>query len=355
MVENPNNKQVALSSVESKYTSSFVGKTNYIDLNGLFARMVDKKEMNERYKLENGYLTYELQIQYNNMDLEIQNLTNLQKYLDLYAIPFAYVQTPHVIPTDDDPMIPMGYETNINGNSDRLLLGLEENDIVYLDLRDKIVQDEINNYELFFATDHHWNIQGAYWAHEHVALFIDQILNKNLVTSEYFDLISYSTEFYNNIFLGSDGQRTGLFFGGVDDVTLIIPSFATNFTVEIPNHQWDRIGTFDETILERSYLENQNLNYFSKNTYKVYLELNTEYIKIKNNLATNDTKVLLIKDSFSKPLAAYLALHYSEVHLYQVGSQETLLEKLHEIQPDIVLQVRTSTNSLTEEALNMIK
>lgn len=348
--EKSNNKQAALSSIESKYTSSFVGKTNYIDLNGLFALMVDKKEVNERVKLNNGYLTDELNTEYLPMISAINNLTNLKEYLDIYEIPFAYVQTPHLIPSDDDPMIPLGYETHVNGNSDRLLTGLSENGVDYLDLRENIRFDEPSNYEIYFSTDHHWTIETAFLAHEHVGRFIDGKLNENISNSEYFNLENYYTETYTNIFSGSHANRTGIFFAGVDDISIITPKFETNFSVQIPNHNWNRTGNFETAFLEKKYLENSSIANFNKDTYCVYLDSNTEYVKIVNNQALNDKKILLIKHSFSQPMATFLALHYKEVHLYQQGTQEELLKILHEIQPDIVLQVATTNDSLTAEA-----
>lgn len=350
MEEKANNKQAALSSIEGKYTDSFVGKTNYVDINGLFSRMVDKVEVNGRYKLNNGYLISNLQNNYSEMTSGINNLTNLNDYLDLYGIPFAYVQTPHVLPSDEDPMIPFGYETHNNGNSDRLLQGLMENNVNTLDLRNYLWKDVENPYDLFFKTDHHWNFFGAFYAHIYVSEFIDEILQKNLSNAEYFDLKNYNLEIYENIFLGSDGARTGVFFTGVDDLTMITPKFHTNLSVSIPNHKWNRKGTFDSAILEKEYLKNDSLSYFDKNSYCVYLDSNTEYIQIINHLADNDTKILLIKDSYSKPLSAFLSLHYKEIHLYQQGSKEELLNKIHEIQPDLVLQVRTTTDSLTTQA-----
>lgn len=347
---NPNNKQLALSSIETSYTDSFAGKTNYLDLNGLFSLMLDKKELNERYRLNNGYLTDTISI-FSERTSAINNLTNLKEYLEMYDIPFAYVQTPHTIPTDGDPMIPFGYETHINGNSDRLLAGLQENNVNYLDLREKVVADGLDNYDLFFATDHHWNFEGAFWAHQHVAEFIDNQLGQNFSTPEYFDINNFNINTIEKSFLGRDGERTGIFYGGLDDITIITPKSETNYKVEITGRNWNRSGNFEEVFLEYSYSELKELKPYSSNNYCVYLDSNYNgYYKIENKLATNDAKIFIIKDSYSKPLSAFLSLHYAEIHMYQQGSQEELLEKLHEIQPDIVLQVRTSNDSLNAQA-----
>lgn len=92
MEEKPNNKQAALSSIETKYTNSFAGKTNYIDINGLFARLVDKVEVNGIVKLENGYL-FRTERMNPNVQVEeiVENSANFRDYLTLYDIPFVQV------------------------------------------------------------------------------------------------------------------------------------------------------------------------------------------------------------------------------------------------------------------------
>lgn len=356
MEEKPNNKQAALSSIESKYTNSFAGKTNYVDINGLFARLVDKVEMNNRYRLNNGYLTDTL-TSYSTMTSSINNLTNLRDYLALYNIPFAYVQTPHVISIDDDSMIPFGYETNINGNSDRLLAGLQENSVNYLDLRENVAADGINNYDLFFSTDHHWTTEAAFWAHSHIINFIDDAFNEKLVNHIYSDLSNYVIEEMECNILGSHGQRTGVYFGGINKVSAISPNFETSFHVQVPLKQFDEIGNFNATMLNNSGYTSTNVRGEPEG---IYFGSNTEYKKIDNLISDNNFKLLIINDSFSLPLAPFLSLYFNEIHMYDTrtnfgGSTEGFIKKLHEIQPDVVLQIRTYSNSLTAEALAEVK
>lgn len=315
--------------------------------------MVDKVEMNERYRLNNGYLVrdeYDGLNAYSDFATSVANLTNLNDYLALYNIPFAYIQTPHVFQTDDDPMIPWGYETNINGNTDRLLAELEENIVNYLDLRENVKEDNLNNYDLFFSTDHHWSFEVAFWAHEKIARYIDTLLGEKHFVEEYFDLENYTAEQVENNFLGSHGERTGVFFGGVDSMNLIIPKFKTEFLVQIPSIKWNVTGDFHKSMLDMSHLETN----YEKYPYLVYLSAHTDFYSLKNKLVTNEKKILILKDSFSYPLASFLALHYSEVYLYQnIGdeSSERFIEKLYEIQPDLILNIRAISNALSSNTI----
>jgi hypothetical protein len=64
----------------------------------------------------------------------------------------------------------------------------------------------------------------------------------------------------------------------------------------------------------------------------------TPYLKIKNHMPIEKKKIVLVKDSFTNPMATFLGLYYDEVHLYDLrGSREDFIEKLEEIEPDIVL------------------
>lgn len=286
------------------------------------------------------------------MNSQITNITNIKKYLDLQEIPFVFIQTPHLIPTDDDLMIPAGYETNINANSDRLLKSLENNGITYLDLRKKFKENEINHYDVFYRTDHHWTTEAGFISHKYIAEFIDQQLGQNIRLDEYFVDSRYEFDVKKNISLGSRGQRTGIYFAGVDDVLLITPRFETNFTVE--TRLETKNGDFKEVHLNYSHLINDPTNFFTENTHKTFSEL-IDYVKIINHDAKNDKVIMILRDSFTRTLGIYLSLHYKEVHLYDVrygDKQDGFIKKLHEINPDIVLQVRITSDVLNDEAKN---
>lgn len=362
MEEKPNNKQAALSSIETKYTSSFAGKTNYVDINGLFARLVDKKEMNGVVRLNNGYLVAGDNgiASYNDSITRINDIVNTKEYLDLYQIPFVYVQTPHTLADDYSSELPLGYETHINGNTNRLLEGLEENRINFIDLRDAWDVDEVDHYKMFLPTDHHWTFDAAFLSHQYLVNYINDELNIPTINKNFFNIENYIKTKYNNIFSGSYGNKTGILYAGVSDLNIIIPKFETNLFVEINKYNWSRTGDFEDVMFNYKYLDYNHLNMFSNYAYSAYLDGSADYVCIQNLDRPNNKKILLIVDSYSKPLAPFLALHFSEVHMYDVrtnygGSTEGFIQKLHEIQPDIVLQIRTTNSTLSALALEELE
>lgn len=92
----------------------------------------------------------------------------------------------------------------------------------------------------------------------------------------------------------------------------------------------------------------------------IYFTSNSEYKKLENLKVTNDIKVLIINNSFSLTLAPFLALHFKEVHMYDLrtrfgGSAEGVIQKSNEIQPDIVLQVQELDSALPLEIIVELK
>ena len=59
---------------------------------------------------------------------------------------------------------------------------------------------------------------------------------------------------------------------------------------------------------------------------------------IKNN-TLNNGKILLIKDSFSLPFAAYLSTVVGEIHMIDLRyyKQQTVLDYIDDYQPDMVI------------------
>lgn len=328
--KNPDNMQVALSNIENEYAKSFDGKNNFITLNGAFSNLVGKKGLNDIVKLENGYLT-EMKPEVNTENL-VKNTVKLKNYLDDKNIPFLYIQAPYKMETDDS-YLPVGFKSYANKNTDNLLSGLNKNGIDILDLREEIKKDGLNHYSLFFKTDHHWNSDGAFWAHEKVLKKVNSILGDK---QDYLDISNYNIKTYEKWFLGSRGKRVGPYFGGVDDISLITPKFDTNITIEIPSQNIKKSGTFEETILFMKNIDTKN--FYNTNPYSVYLGEDYPYIKITNNNSKSNRKLFFIKDSFSRPMASFLLNYYDEIHLYDVryGSSKEMIEKIESINPDIV-------------------
>lgn len=328
------------SELDATFSEYFIGQDAYIELNSQASWLWKNTYFNEVLKLKNDYIVMlEEEI---DMTPYVESGIRLKNYLeDEYQIPFAYIQAPGQLPSDFDEMIPIGYDNYYNQNADRLLEGLSADGIPVLDLREELQTDGRDHYASFFRTDHHWLPDTGFWATEKIATFIDDIWGIPYRDPFYFQEERYDKVTYPSAFIGSRGARTGVAFAGYDDFTIITPQFDTSLQVKKENSVGDLEivyqGSFEEVIYPD--IDMHDLIYA---TYMPYVI--DEYTVICNENATNSQKIVLLNDSFSHVVACFLVLHYQEVHLVDLRlspleRSDRLLERIAEINPDIVLQM----------------
>ena len=97
----------------------------------------------------------------------INGILNLKKVCDENDTQLLYIQAPQKI-SKFDPELPAGVQDYGNEIADSFLQGIDGK-IPYIDLREKIYDAGINQYDLFFKTDHHWTPEGAFWCWGKVA------------------------------------------------------------------------------------------------------------------------------------------------------------------------------------------
>lgn len=334
--KHPEDIKKSLSEIEGLYAKSFIGKNNYININGIFSKIIGEKEINNIIKLENGYLTTPQAVA--DATKIADNIKEFETYLNKKEIPLTYIQVPYKTPTDNDEKIPLGFNTNANTNADNVLKQLEEKNIQTLDLRDEIQKDGLNHYDLFYKTDHHWNIYGGFWGHTKVVEHINETLGIDKINKEYTNIENYNIETIEDTFLGSRGKRTGAGFAGLDDTVIITPKFETDYSISIQSKDINnKTGNFKEVMFFEERIADESLDKYDP--YSMYLGGNYDFVKIINNkTATNDKKIFLIRDSFSLALVPYLSSHYSEVYLYDLreGTQADMIQKIEQVNPDIV-------------------
>ncbi len=325
--------QAFTSAIETDFMENFAGRENYVSLNGALAKPLEQVELNEVIKLHNGYLTTLVEeVSEEDLNMYANHVLGLQEYLAKDDIPFGFVLTPHKMPSDTDMMLPTGYHTYQNRNADALMEKMLNLGIYAIDLREEIINDNLNHYDLFFRTDHHWTVYGGFWSHKYVAKVVDALLGEQHFDEFFYDLDQYDTQVHRNFWLGSQGKRTGEFFAGMDDLPVITPAFETDFHVTMEEKDWDIRGTFAESFLNAERLE--------VNPYAIYLTSDLE-TNIVNHKAENETSVFVIKDSFALVMAPFLAMHYDNVYLFDLRldtcTPKDLVEALEEVDPDVVL------------------
>ena len=327
--------------VEAAYQQAMPRKTDFVTINGGFRRLLGERAVNERYRLDNGQLTYiipEL-----DMTRIAANTVAFAETLEQRGIPFLYVNT--TFKTDEaDKQLPVGVEDYANENADRFLALLREKGVDTLDLRERERTEGLDHYSRFYPTDHHWTAETGFWAFTEI---VDALAARDAsfaVDGRITDLDSYRLDTRENIFLGSAGRRVGPWYAGMDDLTIITPAFNTHLAFQEMDQGFGRDGSFAETFLFPEMLEGSP---FEVSRYDVYLggeygELRLDNLSREENLPVQSTekKSLLLKDSASLVVAPFLSLGYDSVRLLDLRLYGgNLMTYIEDYEPDLVLAV----------------
>lgn len=335
-----NTGKLDFSSVESIYNERFEGKYWFITLNGAIQKILGARVVNERYQLDNGHLTYIID-EY-DMDSIAQNTVAFRDALEEQDIPMVYVNTPFKI-HQTDKQLPTGVEDHSNENADRFLAHLREENVTVLDLREIIAAEQLDHYDMFYKTDHHWKAESGLWAAEEITEFLSGWNADYTVKEGLWEPSAYTFEMHEDIFLGSAGKRVGCIYSGMDDFTVITPNFETEFSFSANDGQVTREGSFSDVFIVRDLLYSGDD--FSSSVYSTYCGSAYGHIEIRNtqtgpNRSCTDKKILIIRDSFSDVLVPFLSLGYGELDVIDLRAfRQDLMAYLEKSDPDLVLFV----------------
>jgi hypothetical protein len=327
----------AIKSLEKTIDSDTYKREDYIDFYGRIQKLMGKHIMvdigyGDLYKTKYGQITYAVQKQ--DVSEALEGMYKLKEALDKAGIPLLYVQAPFKLP-ENEQQLPANVKDHSNENANRFLKGLTAKDIDYLDLREDYWSKGMNQNELFFNTDHHWTINGAFNGYSEIVSALDKDYGFH-IDKKYTDIGNFDQKVYKDYYLGSMGRRVGQSYGGLDDFTLITPNFDTDYTVYEREYGGEKIfkGSFKEAVLNKQYIAEGTPP--DTNRYAVYHGDNAELEFVNHNV--NKGKVLMVKDSFGLPIYSFLSLGVHEVRALDVRLyKEPVAEYAKKYKPDVVI------------------
>jgi hypothetical protein len=318
----------------------FLNKGTYINLNGFMARLMGQRCMNERVKLDNGNVAR----LYDSIDAmpAAKQITKLFAAQKERNASFLYVLAPTEIPKYEN-LLPAGYRDFSNKNGDELLALLRENGVPVLDLREEMARDGLRHTEAFFTTDHHWKPETGFWAYTKIMERLARSGATEPVEPHYTALDCYNVEVYPHAFLGSAGRRTGAYYAGVDDLSIISPKFDTDILLEIPALTVKKQGSFfsiayNDRAFQHDFFNDDPLGGYGAGYHSLK--------RFRNDNAPLDLKVMCIGNSFSNTSLVYLSLAVKALDLLNMqwtveGDFKTYYA---DFQPDICIML-TYANS----------
>ena len=317
----------AISSFENGYNQNFYGKLSLVNINGAYRRVLGQTVIGDVIRV-NDSLTMKSEITYdaNVFFDDIEYTKVILNYADANGISTLYVQHPTKINT---LLNQLPYDKNKNAvNTDEYWL-------------EKIVEGGYNVLNLcedeysantFYRTDHHWTNESALNA-------ANAILDSLNINTDVCRKKKYKEDIYVNSFLGSAGIRVGKSYVGKDDFSVYIPKFETNLMYKklVDNEVvFEASGDFNQCFINRAIIDDENYN----NKYNAFL--NGGYVEniILNRNCNNDKKILIISDSFARPMTQYLSLAFSETRYLdpQDGRfNDSCIDYIKKYEPDYLI------------------
>ena len=348
-----------INKIDSVINENVYKKNEYIGLNGLTQNLMGKNEESnfEVVKDTNGSLHYTYFAEGPNPVNEIVNEMNTLKI----NIKNKETKLIYLMPPDKYikgyTEFPKGIPYNFaNETADNFIKGIKDKGIDTIDFRDGLLDNGIPKEDLFFKTDHHWKIETSFWAYTKLVDELNYKYNLNLDEDGFYrNKDNYNFIKYKNSYAGSMARKASIYYSGVDDFTLIYPKFDTNF--EFMSQTKDRIvnlqGRFEDSLVSTMPFNSQKSPYdLEKDMYSSYLTGNQGFTHIKNKNNPKGIKVLLIKDSFSLPLAAFLSNVCSDVYLVDPRYyDDDITDLTNKLNTDFVF-VTFSPPDLTREFFN---
>ena len=326
---------------EENFNILLWNKEKYVEYYGLAANWMKQPKLNNTIKLKNGFLSEEREAYSDDiLKKNADDLLRTKQYLEERGSKVLYVQSPYKL-SKYDSQLPAGIADYSNDNMDRFLAYIKENGIDAIDLRQTLWEDGIDSYEYFFKTDHHWTPEAGFYAFTKIAEYAEGVLDV-VIDEQVTNIDNYFIENYEDWHLGSNGQRTGIRYGGIDDFTLITPNFDTNIT----NLLTGESGTYEDVLIERVVLEEE-----SRAVYDIcYGNSMSGYFHNQN--ASNDKTVVLVSDSMGKVVAPFVILAFENVYTTGYDFNQA---KMDEINPDLVIYLPYHDNIDGEDYYNILK
>lgn len=315
---------------ETDIASTFYNKFEFVNINGAVANILGQPYMNGVQKLNNGYLFTASSYTAEETLMEYAESTmRLNEYLKNRGTLLVYASAPYTS-SKYDPQLPVGVVDYGNDNIDRFMQLIRSAGVDTIDFRETMHKDGIDQYDMMYRTDHHWTTKAGLYAY---GILEDYIVDRTGcdVDERVADINNYTVTTYPKWHLGSRGQRTGIYYTGIDDFHLIIPNFETSI-----QNDSGTVGTMQDLIINMEPLANKD--YASRYTYDYVMGGSLGHFV--NLDCKNKLKILTITDSFGKAVNPYLVMGFSEVdYIYNGDASRVTPELIEKYDPDVVIML----------------
>lgn len=291
------------------YSDQFPFRNGFVGLKGISEIAMGKMENDSVILGNDGYLVKRIeygQKEYNLIEENLSAINDFSGAINALGIKFNFALAPRAIDIMDFKL-PDHYSTVRSDKAWEKLSSFNGNIITF---NEELKEHAKTDNYVWFRTDHHWTVEGAYIAYCKIA----EDLSINAVPFS-----DFSLETVSDTFKGTTYSSSGIKFTPADMINLMRFDGDDKYTVT------DMISqkTLLEGFYDFSYLD-------TKDKYSVFLGGNHSFISIKDDSVSDKPKMVIIKDSFANSVIPFLAIHYDidviDLREYKISSVYKLIE-----------------------------
>ena len=270
---------------EEYMTDQFVWKSTWLNIKAKAERTILKQENNGIYFGKDGYLLERYKQPGNQLQKNIERINDFSlrtggnTYLLLAPTSTAIYKNklPLYAPTYNQKQVLKEIKKKLSST------------VKYLDVYDELVRT--NESYIYFKTDHHWTMRGAFEAY----LAIGKEIGFETYLKKDFNIQTVSKNFYGTYF-----SKVNDYSKSADYIEVFTPKFPMTYSVNYP----DKNITVP-TLFESSYLQ-------KKDQYSYFLNGNHSLVKIKSSIK-NCKRLAVIKDSYAHIFIPFLSNYFEEI------------------------------------------
>ncbi|OIU67676.1 DHHW family protein [Rossellomorea aquimaris] len=304
---------------EQYFTDQFPGRNVWVKAYLNFQRYTDKTFIYDYYITDKNWIMPKPDTSYRTKDMKtaVKHLEEVDKTAEKAGSQLIYVSLPHKVNHVDVNKPSYIMEDTGIKSKNYMMEQLAQTDVEVLDIGKKmekeLTPEEINS--LYYKTDHHWNIDGAFYAFEKLADQLEMPVDESDYAEKCFDDKSFEGSYNRQLYMMVDASNE-------------------NMCIKYPEEDFD---SFKVTTngKERSVDDVFALAKDREDKLVEYKHLFTgDYAKlsIENPRADNDKKVLISKDSYTNPMVSLIAQKFAKTDVidlrhYKKKTFEQLIEE----------------------------
>lgn len=272
---------------EDYITDEFVLRDQWVLLKSDLERMLLRRENNGIFFASGGYLLEDFRQPGSALD---RNIRQINRFAQARDIPVHVLLAPNSVALYPDKLPPFArvYDqlqviNQIKGELDQSVQFVP-------------VFEALNRYRdeyLYFRTDHHWTMRGAYYAYAELAEQMGLIP---------LGLEDFSIETAAEGFWGTYFSKANNRYLNSDYIEVLKPRNPVSVQVSFN----DREGAYSSLFFPEHLL--------TRDKYSYFLDGNHPLTVISSD-ADSTSKLVVFKDSFAHALLPFLAQHYQEIHV----------------------------------------